>query len=412
MQKIYIQFSLFFTLFVLFGNHVLSQGHFSPGYIVLNSGDTLQGFIKDQPDSKMHLFCLYKAERNDEARKYYPDEIKAYRYKNDRAFESHLFENTSDETEIQLFFEVLFQGEKNLYMLRYMKKKYFFLETNGSLFSLSPKESARWDAATKAASHEQRFKGNLHYLLSDAPQIAPLLDKAKPQAISLIGIAKAYHQATSQEADNYEIPHYSKELGVEISPVIAYTSSWISHNYRTQKTPRVIMVQNFQPQLGLRFDIRMPKTRTTLFTSIHYEAFTSKATEHHGTSILDMSEMQLFIDYSLVTANLGLSFPLKELFYPSFLYTGLRFGHLFNYKIMQFSKSPDEITELYFEEYVIDETFGNLSLGIMAGYQFHKQLTERFGLRLGVEAGFSGVTFGEELRYLISTGLNLSLIYN
>lgn len=381
-----------------------------PGYIVLHNHDTLRGYIKDQPQSKEHLFCLFRATPREDALKYYPKDIKAYRYENGRAFESHIFKNEEDETDIQLFYELLFSGEKNLYMLRYAKNTYFFLESDDDLVNLKPKKPASHETGARAFSLDRRFKGTLHYLLSDAPQIGPLLDKAKLQENSLIEIAKAYHQAINPKPEHFEIPYYRDGLGLEIMPVFGYTYSWTSDPHRiTKNVSRINMLQNFHPQMGIRFDLVLPKTRTKFFTGFQYEPFTG------STIMVEESfgyEKHVFIDYSMISASLGLSFPVSELFYPSFIYTGIRFGHMLDYRLMHFPRSPDEIMLLNYNSRIIDKTLSKMNLGIIAGYQYHKQFTTHFGMRLGFEAGFTGFKFGDEFRYILSTGLNIGLVFN
>ena len=107
---------------------VLGQKGFSPGYVILNSGDTLQGSIRDRSEDKIYKKIRFRGE-NTGRNKYSPYQIKGYII-NGSEFESFWFEeqtqffmfnyfNVEGRGE-KVFLRVLARGPLSCYLLEYI----------------------------------------------------------------------------------------------------------------------------------------------------------------------------------------------------------------------------------------------------------------------------------------------------
>src|SRR6478609_7989558 len=81
MKFFFLQIIIVGFSFSLQGQHFTTHDLFLPGYIILNSGDTLRGKILEEKNTNKSTRCIFKEETPKSVyRQYLQPEIKSYRF--------------------------------------------------------------------------------------------------------------------------------------------------------------------------------------------------------------------------------------------------------------------------------------------------------------------------------------------
>jgi len=196
-KLIWIQILLFFAI------NSFSQNEYIPGYIILNTNDTIHGKIINERDIFSGIYCIFQNKDSSITRQYLPTEIKSYHLSNNRYFISKriLIENIQRI----VFLQVLIEGELNIYRYKDIKRDiHYFIENKTlGISELWPaKESMEVIENQPYMKTLRPYIGVLQYYTANEPifknRFKNLLDIS---GSSLIEIATDYHVLVCKKDD-------------------------------------------------------------------------------------------------------------------------------------------------------------------------------------------------------------------
>lgn len=209
---------LIFIGLLLLPFRALTQPIFSPGEVVLNSGDTLRGFVAELGEKKRYDRCLFKRKLEGEKIIYGPDQLRSFRITDRYYFESRSLGLPTGDTS-QVFMLLALKGE--LQVLKY--KSRIFLETTTGRRQEAPTQQNQ-KADSRAEKYQAgQLKFQWYQFLSRLKENCPALqswyedqEKANYKLEELIEIAKTYHdcQGQSFEVIGQDIPLFEIDCGV------------------------------------------------------------------------------------------------------------------------------------------------------------------------------------------------------
>lgn len=203
-----IRWFLFITSLFISG-FVQAQADFKPGYVILNSGDTLYGSIDYRGDMTMGSLCRFKTSNN-EIREYSPLDIAAYRFTESKYFISRELDDK------MVFLEFLIKGKLNVYYYRDGSGDHFYVDKEGErLTELVYSEEVKMMKENQNTEKSYLIKSNKHigilsYYMQDAPYMqSKIRNMDKPEQRNLISLAEEYH---NEVCKGEECVIFEKEL--------------------------------------------------------------------------------------------------------------------------------------------------------------------------------------------------------
>lgn len=191
-----IRFYAIALLFVLTGTAIYSQSDYRPGYIVMNSGDTLKGEINLRSNDEMAVKCLFRPDKISPPQKYTPEELKEYRLDDGRYFISV---KTPDHGPV--FMEYLVNGRLSLYFLSGKKENVFYLKKGNDTLLALPKEAEYvMRDGTQYRKQPVLTRGILMNATREAPQLLPEIQTIDPKSQKeLIRLAVNYNETVCSD---------------------------------------------------------------------------------------------------------------------------------------------------------------------------------------------------------------------
>lgn len=187
MKKLFFAFTVAFLLFLPCSK---AQFDFRPGYLILNSGDTLHTEIGFRGDKLMALEVKYR-DAEGKVQSYDPGEIKGYRMEDNRYFVSKRLEGR------MYFAEFLVDGILDIYYLRGEDSDKYYAEKDGApLTEIKFEEGIR---KRKADNIEEKYKTTFHVgilkkMTEETPEIHNRIERMeRPKHNNLVKVAEAYH---------------------------------------------------------------------------------------------------------------------------------------------------------------------------------------------------------------------------
>ncbi len=172
------------------------KSNYLSGYIITSENDTLKGFIEKQSDKRNSKRCNFKQSLNSGITEYFPDDLKEYRFDEDKYYVSKTI--LLRRKEVNLFLELLVDGIADLYFFREdnITDHYFIQKADGKFFELT-KTDKLVDIDGKSYSYNyKKYIGTLKIAFKDCPQIFPEIDQMSLDQKSLVDITKKYHECT------------------------------------------------------------------------------------------------------------------------------------------------------------------------------------------------------------------------
>ncbi|NMM50839.1 hypothetical protein [Marinigracilibium pacificum] len=214
-------FGLLFSIGIL-----NAQTDFKPGYIILNSGDTLHGEIDYRGDLLMSSVCKFKTNGNSIST-YDPSDIAAFRFINSKYYISKEINSR------KVFLEFLIKGEVNIYYMRDDDGDHYFIEKEGIKLSEIPyEEKIMYVDGKKVLYESTTHKGLLFYFMRDVPEFNSRIQTIeKPEHHSLIRLAEDYHNAVCEDR---KCIIYEKKLPIikiSLAPFMGVTKYRRNNNY-------------------------------------------------------------------------------------------------------------------------------------------------------------------------------------
>ncbi len=210
---------LFLYLTLYLTSNISAQSDFRKGFIITNNNDTVSGMIDFRGDISNSKRCVFKVGEYETPVEYNPQEIKGYRFIDDKFFISKTV-NLKGEKE-QKFLEFLVDGIVDLYCFSDVNGTYFFLEKQGQdIVEISAPETEILENGVRYKIKDVKYIGRLKYMFADAPQMEKEIEKVAIDRRSLINISKDYHKqvCTDKECITYvkKMPDVLLNIGLLI----------------------------------------------------------------------------------------------------------------------------------------------------------------------------------------------------
>jgi hypothetical protein len=235
---------LIFTCFIIsaFSLYSNAQLGYSKGYIITHENDTIHGFISDRGDVGNAAVCMFKENKQGQAKKYYPGDIRAYRFDEGNYY---FTAGVIDHDEKMLSFtEVLVDGKiALLYYCKNNELSYYIRSEDGSvvglpnkILTLRKKTPINVTASFQSSTGNfmiASYKDSLEKIFKNCYAIIPKIKDVEYDAKSLINISKEYinctcnndHCVTYEKNRNQSGPSFGVYSGVHLSQVRILESS-------------------------------------------------------------------------------------------------------------------------------------------------------------------------------------------
>lgn len=224
-----------------------AQSFFEKGFLLTNSGDTIHGYIQANSGKTLSRFCSFKTDKHSEIQMFRPSEILGFRFLNSKYYVSKKI--TTDSLVRLVFLEYLIKGKANVYYLNDSNgDRYFFQKEGEMLEEIS--EKAKFIKSTNGTyKAPSKYKGKIKSILIDRPDIYQQVDQTTLTHVSLIELAKTYHEkvCTTEDCIIYK---RKKPFQVQYGLAAGYTLS--NYNFGSQ------LITNFGSgaQFGLTINIK------------------------------------------------------------------------------------------------------------------------------------------------------------
>jgi hypothetical protein len=270
-----------------------SQWDFRPGYIINNNGDSLNGLISFSEGAMKYKICHFKNNNADKIEKINPDQIRYYRFNEDRLFKSKDIP-LSDTTTQKVFLEVLAKGKITLYR----NEMTFFIEKEGDpklyVFTneLKPVQINGYTIQKK----DTKQIGVLSYLLGDCFEVADKMNISNFGERSLTSLVNDYNTCMGQSSITYKkrkawIKGYKGvSLGINRSSIKfgpdKTGTDYLFHEFTASNSIQTgITGEIFSPKINERFSF----TGSLLFSSSNYHSYSvstsNKITDRYDVEI-------------------------------------------------------------------------------------------------------------------------------
>lgn len=192
-MKVLLNLIVFFTIIFV---HVtlFGQADFSHGYLILNSNDTLYGYI-DLRDSKYNSqICRFRENMDSEIHEYRPFNIKAYYFDIGKFYISKVIKlNSAIDT---VFVEYLVDGVVNLYYYKDEKNIYYIFEKEGNepVYITNNEVYTIAENGVKYVKENITNRGLLIYYLNEYPEIREKIYKMKLEQKYIIPMIDEYNR--------------------------------------------------------------------------------------------------------------------------------------------------------------------------------------------------------------------------
>ena len=245
---------LLVTLFV-FGVGLNGQMNYKNAYIITSENDTIYGLINDGGGYMNSRVCLYKENKKSEPIRYYPGDIKAYRFIGDKYYSTK--EVLINSKYIPVFTDVLIEGKVNLYHHWRNEEMSFYLEkesgnpigllykkavipvSSDSLKGLAKNEgistsySAKYSNQNHTSVNIEYFKDTLRSIFANSDAALNQLETLKYKQKSMQNITRTYINETCEGNDcilyekdlNKTKPFFGILSGVQLSKINFWAST-------------------------------------------------------------------------------------------------------------------------------------------------------------------------------------------
>lgn len=254
--------NLFLLVLISLSIGAKAQFNYKKGYVITNANDTIYGKIKDGGCNRNTKRCLFKETKGRKAIKYYPADIKAYRFIDDKYYATKKVIVKGKPR--YAFVDVLIDGKINLYHYRKTKDMNYYIEKKDSnmqglafnLITVRPKSKSPFDRVVYWNEYDLKyapFLDTLAYVFRDSEKILNKLEEVEYDQKSLTNITKEYLKevCTGNDCINYERdlnmyrPTFGVFAGVRLNKISFLASDTKSNQFTSFP-------------MGIFFNIPMP----------------------------------------------------------------------------------------------------------------------------------------------------------
>lgn len=272
----------FTALFLLICSYNLSfaQSDFRDGYVVSVAGDTLQGQLNYKESRSNNSSCTFRPNENAATQKLSPDEIQAYGFMNDKAFQVKTIKSLTGES-ITAFVEVLVRGRLNLYVYQ---SRFFIEKAPGELTELiNTKQETYIDDYTNAMKRSNEHIALLNTLMIDCPNFLDRIESISLSQKSLSALVKDYNNCVAP-GESISFKENKKWALVKVGVAASVNAEQLSFS----SVDRMLALyenakfdQTLYPSVGFLLNLVSPRVSERF--SFQAEAFVAKY-KYTGTS--------------------------------------------------------------------------------------------------------------------------------
>lgn len=205
-----MRFKLLIFLFAIISNSIYANGNYIKGYMTLCNGDTIAGYLLNQNSLNASKFCVFKKNLDDKPKNYSATDICGYRYLHDKYYVSKEITINKNDKKV-VFMEFLINGISDIYYYKDKNGDHYFIEKDKiGLIELIEKKQTFNDVEIITS----KYKGELKRAMADCPDINAEIERTSLNHISLINLAKIYHDrvCTSESCIIYERTNLSAKF--------------------------------------------------------------------------------------------------------------------------------------------------------------------------------------------------------
>lgn len=175
----------------------MGQQGFKEGFLLNERLDTVPGLLKFSGKENAPKPCLFKSDRNGEAKEVFPGTIHGFCMSDGSYYYSRHIGNTAD-----VFLEVLVKGYMNLFKFG----EIYFVEKGDSVFfELSDQMEVIVSDGAPQQMRTRNFSRMLGLLMADCALGPPELKKVKLRDKSLVQLVVAYNECKASPYDCYRL---------------------------------------------------------------------------------------------------------------------------------------------------------------------------------------------------------------
>lgn len=190
--------NLIILAFTISITDLYAQPDFKPGYVILNSHDTIYGKIDSRGDNFQSHSCRFKSIDSGSLTTYSPKDILEYRFFYGKCYTTKILESGK-----AIFLEYLIKGKLNVYYYQDDdgNNNYFIDKNNLPLRLIPYKEEIRFrDDGTPVLYQSTYHIGLLNAYTSDAENFkSEPINIDKPEHKKLVRFARDYHNAVCKD---------------------------------------------------------------------------------------------------------------------------------------------------------------------------------------------------------------------
>lgn len=403
--------------FLCFHN-VYSQTDFREAYIITNEGDTISGFADYRGGANNFKSCNFKASENQESVVYSPTQLKAYRFVDDKFFESKDIKTGGDSIE-RHFLEVLVRGKVTLYKYR----SSFYVEKNDTLFYKLTNEKKELIVERKRiteydtqeihiSKYSNKHIGILNMLLFDCIGLIPntLLLKER----DLTRLIEKYNECTGEPSISFK----EKKKWLQSSFGIGAGVNNSTINFKSDVKGSEYLTSNFDRNNSLfisvnielhspRISERIAFTTGLFYMSLKYTSFS----EISGTTFSSPSitRNDVSIEFKQIKIPFGFRYTFPERFIsPYFNLGGSETIHLSSSSLWIGEIERLNVVETYENEalYIRNQQFG-----IWAGVGAKKKITSKLIAQIEVRYERTNGIEGQNINPFLDSSIeNIQLL--
>jgi hypothetical protein len=170
-----------------------SQADFKEGFVLMHSGDTLNGLINYRGGSRSYNSCLFKQSKKQEVISYTHNDIAGFGFPDDRLFVSKKVDLSTGNS-LDVFIEVLVRGEVSLY---HYNGTFFIQKGESPLYELTIVKKEILQDGQKVNILLKNYLGVLSMVLTDCEKASSIIPNITLSETSLTRLVEVYNSCVN-----------------------------------------------------------------------------------------------------------------------------------------------------------------------------------------------------------------------
>lgn len=347
-----------------------AQSDFREGYVITNEGDTLLGYVNYREGLKIFLVCEFRKTPSSESIEYHPEQIRAYRFKDDKLIVSRKL--VLDENPPKHYFmEVLVDGSLTLYQYR---DRYFVGKADSIEHELTNVRSETYINGKRMSKESGQFKGILMFMTRDCPEQKKSIETAQFNQREMTTIVENYNDCVGTS-----ISYKAKKAWFIAIPGITSGVNSTSFSYDNDRIPSDFS-NDMTYTVGVDFELKAPRVNEyfSVYTGIFYvkNKFFSYMEE---TPYVVVYRHEVTLEYSQVKVPITVRYTFPERNITPYFNVG--FVPVFLKMTENSWRAESERNNIVYSEDVSPFTMSKKNAGLMGGIGVKKKMGNKYNLR-------------------------------